>query len=102
MVLWRIRRKFPQGIAEIIVSKHRNGPVDDIKLNSVRNGEIFRFRRLHYAIFSHRIPPSPRRAVTFSSKMNEDTHGDLIFLSGKGLISAIFFLVELVAYQESM
>ncbi len=79
-----------QGIAEIIVAKHRNGPVDDIKLNFRKEMAKFSdFDDVHYGdIQPSHSPFTSSVPVTFSSKMNEDTHGDYDFLSGQGVDSS--------------
>jgi replicative DNA helicase len=58
-----------RGIAEIIIAKHRNGALDDIKLRF--KDEVAKFEDLE-GIDPFILSDSPNQAVTYGSKMNED------------------------------
>ncbi len=64
------------GLAEIILSKHRNGAVGDIRLRFQK--EMARFSDYSEFEFAHALPnvnPKNPNAVTFGSKMNDDSFG---------------------------
>lgn len=60
-----------QGIAEIIIAKHRNGALDDVKLRF--REELVRFEELEKST-PFALPPMERQkeVMTFTSKMNAD------------------------------
>jgi replicative DNA helicase len=76
------------GLAEIIVAKHRNGAVGDIKLRFRK--EQAKFTDLDDMEFVpiSAIDTMPAQAITYRSKMNEDPlplasgDNDFDFLSG--------------------
>lgn len=77
-----------QGIAEIIVAKHRNGAVEDIKLRFRK--EMAKFSDLDDVDYGAYQPEASgytsSMPVTFSSKMNEDSFdSDLDFNPGKSV-----------------
>lgn len=62
------------GLAEIILSKHRNGATGEIKLRFQK--EMARFSDFNEFEFARQIPmvnPKVPTSVTFGSKMNDDT-----------------------------
>jgi replicative DNA helicase len=76
------------GLAEIIVAKHRNGAVGDIKLRFRKEQAKFSdVDDMDYVPFSP-VGSTPSQAVTYGSKMNEDPlplssgGNDFDFLSG--------------------
>lgn len=74
------------GIAEIIVAKHRNGAVDDVRLRFQK--EMAKFSDLDdMTIIPNTITPTYTSSapVTFSSKMNNDPVDDFTFNPGKGI-----------------
>jgi len=74
------------GIAEIIVAKHRNGAVDDIRLRFQK--EMAKFSDLDdIGLIPNAITPTYTSSapVTFSSKMNNDPIDDFTFNPGKGI-----------------
>jgi replicative DNA helicase len=58
------------GLAEIIVAKHRNGAVGDIRLRFRK--EQAKFSDLDDMEFAPFAAPGVSQALTFGSKMNED------------------------------
>jgi replicative DNA helicase len=74
------------GLAEIIVAKHRNGAVGDIRLRFRK--EQAKFTDIDDMEFTPYAAPGASQAVTFGSKMNEDPlpassgNSDFDFLSG--------------------
>mgnify|MGYP000934312530 FL=1 len=78
------------GVAEIIVAKHRNGAVEDVKLRFQK--EMARFSDLDFVDYSN-IQPAASASftasipVTYSSKMNDDSFGesDFDFRPSKGI-----------------
>lgn len=82
------------GIAEIIVAKHRNGAVDDVKLRFHK--EMAKFEDLlddDAGYIPASITPNYTSSapVTFSSKMNNDPVDDFPYNPSKGLDSNIPF-----------
>ncbi|MDD3568082.1 MAG: replicative DNA helicase [Bacteroidales bacterium] len=77
------------GLAEIIVAKHRNGAVGDIRLRFRK--EQAKFSDLDDMEFAPFAAPGVAQAVTFGSKMNEDplpaSSGDPDFDFLKGTLS---------------
>ncbi len=79
-----------QGVAEIIVAKHRNGAVEDVKLRFQK--EMARFSDLDDTDYSGMQPAASASftasmPVTYSSKMNDDSFGesDFDFRPSKGI-----------------
>ncbi|MDX9770546.1 MAG: replicative DNA helicase [Tenuifilaceae bacterium] len=73
------------GLAEIIVAKHRNGAVGDIRLRFRK--EQAKFSDLDDMEYAPYAAPAASQAVTFGSKMNEDplpasANSDFDFLTG--------------------
>lgn len=73
------------GLAEIIVAKHRNGAVGDIRLRFRK--EQAKFSDLDDMEYAPYAAPTASQAVTFGSKMNEDplpasANSDFDFLTG--------------------
>ncbi len=62
------------GMAEIIVAKHRNGAIGDVRLQFKK--ELTRFCDVDDNFFSS--PPDATTGVVYASKMNQDTGVDII------------------------
>ncbi|MEI7596788.1 MAG: replicative DNA helicase [Bacteroidota bacterium] len=65
-----------QGIAEIIIAKHRNGGLENIKLRFI--DKLAKFTNIEYSDFKFpeiepNIPSDMQRTMTVQSKMNNDT-----------------------------
>jgi len=60
-----------KGIAEIILAKNRNGPVDDVKLRF--REEKAQFVDLDEFDFNESAEPGPAPSITIGSKMNNDS-----------------------------
>ena len=60
-----------RGIAEIILAKNRNGPVDDIRLRFREEKAIF-IDLEDFEPSDDSAAPEPRQSMTFGSKMNHD------------------------------
>jgi len=74
------------GIAEIIVAKHRNGAVDDVRLRFQK--EMAKFTDFDDTEFiSKSVTPAftSSAPVTFSSKMNNDPIDDFTYNPNKGI-----------------
>ncbi|MCB8964689.1 MAG: replicative DNA helicase [Bacteroidales bacterium] len=69
------------GVAEIIVAKHRNGAVEDVKLRFQK--EMARFSDLEDSAYTGVQPSNSSYTasvpVTYKSKMNDDLQGDTDF-----------------------
>ncbi len=63
-----------RGIAEIILAKHRNGPIGDIQLKFIK--ELAKFTDLEEALIEPLVDdPTQSMAVTKGSRMNENLAG---------------------------
>jgi replicative DNA helicase len=73
-----------QGMADIIIAKHRNGAVGDVRLRFISNFAKFTDAEYQETYFNENMTPNTSfsdadnvpKTMTFSSRMNDDFDGD--------------------------